>query len=303
VVNRHINYSNVCVGECSFCAFARRPGQQGGYTLSLPEIFSKTSRLEEEGVLEIHLVGSTNPDIPYRYYLDLVAGLRSRHPGVTIKAFSAVEIAHMARCSGRTTSEVLRDLKESGSDALAGGGAEIFADRVRNLVCPTKIPAEAWLAVHREAHRLGLRSNATMLYGHVETIEERVDHLLRLRSLQEETGGFLAFIPLPFHPENTALSEISPPTLDDHLRTIAVSRLLLPNVEHIKCYWIACGIDTARLALGWGADDLDGTVKEERIYHAAGAKSPGSLEPDALVRLIREAGREPVARDGLYRRI
>jgi len=301
VVNRHINYSNICAGECSFCAFARRPGQEGGYTLSLSEIWDRTSRLEQEGVLEIHVVGSVNPEIPYPYYVDLVAGLRHRHPGVTIKAFSAVEVAHMAQGAGKPYADVLRDLKAAGIDALVGGGAEIFSQRVRKLLCPSKISAEIWLDVHRQAHRLGLKSNATMLYGHLETIEERVDHLLRLRSLQDETGGFLAFVPLPFHPENTSLSDISTPSPTDRLRTLAVSRLVLSNIPHIKCYWIASGIEAARSSLDWGADDLDGTVKDERIYHAAGAATPASIESDELVRLIRAAGRIPVTRDGLYR--
>jgi aminodeoxyfutalosine synthase len=301
VVNRHVNYSNVCVDTCLFCAFGKRKGQEGGYELSLEQIFHKTGDLEARGVRELHIVGGLHPDYPYRYYLDLVAGLKERHPGVAVKAYTAVEIQYFAELAGKDPARVLADLKAAGLDALPGGGAEMFSERVRKLICRTKIDAPLWLDIHRAAHRMGIPSNCTMLYGHVETIEERVDHILALRALQDETGGFLSYIPLAFHPENTFLAHLSKPTSEDHLRNIAAGRLLLPNVPHVKCYWIMSGIDVAQASLGCGADDVDGTVGEEKIYHMAGARTPQDLHRSMLEELIRRAGRDPVERDTFYR--
>jgi aminodeoxyfutalosine synthase len=300
VVNRHVNYSNICVDTCLFCAFAKRKGQEGGYEWSLDQIFHKTENLEQQGVRELHIVGGLHPDYPYQYYLDLVSGLKSRHPAVAVKAFTAVEIQYFTELSGKHYKEVLVDLKNAGLDMLPGGGAEMFAQRVREKICRTKIDGPMWIDIHRTAHGMGIPSNCTMLYGHIETIEERVDHIVTLRALQDETHGFHSYIPLAFHPENTFLSHIPKPTREDHLRNIAVSRLLLDNMQHIKCYWIMSGIDTAKESLSWGADDVDGTVMEEKIYHMAGAKTPQELHRGFLEQTIRDAGREPVERDSFY---
>ena len=300
VVNRHVNYSNVCVDTCLLCAFAKRKGQEGGYEWSLDQIWHKTENFEELGVREVHIVGGLHPDYPYSYYLDLVSGMKQRHPGVVVKGFTAVEIQYFMEISGKHYREVLADLKAAGLDMLPGGGAEIFAERVRRKICRTKIDGPMWLDIHRIAHGMGIPSNCTMLYGHIETIEERVEHILALRGLQDETKGFLSFIPLAFHPENTFLSHLPKPSAEDHLRNIAVSRLLLDNVPHIKCYWVMSGIDVAKTALRWGADDIDGTIMEEKIYHMAGAKTPQELHRGFLEAMIRESGRDPVERDAFY---
>jgi aminodeoxyfutalosine synthase len=300
VVNRHVNYSNVCVDTCLFCAFAKRKGQEGGYEWSLDQIWHKAENFEELGVREVHIVGGLHPDYPWQYYLDLVSGMKKRHPAVTVKGFTAVEIQYFEEISGKPYAEVLAELKAAGLEMLPGGGAEIFAERVRQKICRTKINQAIWLDIHRIAHKLGIPSNCTMLYGHLETIEERVEHILALRGLQDETKGFLSFIPLAFHPENTFLSHLPKPSAEDHLRNIAVARLLLDNIPHIKCYWIMSGIDVAKTALKWGADDIDGTVMEEKIYHMAGAKTPQDLHRGYLETMIRESGRDPVERDAFY---
>jgi len=300
VMNRHLNYSNVCAETCLFCAFGKRSNQEGGYEYDLDEIFERTADLDEAGITELHIVGGLHPTFPFSYYTKMLEGLKKRHPRVTLKAFTAVEIEHLSRLSGLDIESTLIELKRSGLEALTGGGAEIFADRARNQICRTKVDGTLWIDIHRLAHNMGLRSNATMLYGHVETLEERVDHMLRIRALQDETGRFLSFIPLVFHPENTFLRDIKKASDEDHLRTIAVARLLLDNFEHIKCYWIMSGIDVAQKALRFGADDLDGTVGEEKIYHMAGSRTPQELKRNFLIELIRKAGKTAVERDTFY---
>jgi len=300
-VNRHINPSNVCVSGCRLCAFGKKPDDPAAYTLSLEQIWEIAARACAEGVTELHIVGGLHPELTLDWYCEMLRGLKQRFPRVHLKALTAIEIAWLARRSNLSLEQVLRRLIEAGVDALPGGGAEIFAPRVRRIICERKISAEEWLEVMRTAHRLGLPSNCTMLYGHVETEQERVDHLLRLRALQDETGGFLAFVPLAFHPAHTGLSDLPLTTGYDDLRAVAVARLLLDNIPHIKAYWVTLGPRLAQVALHFGADDIDGTVIEERIFHAAGASSSQALRREELLRLIREAGREPVERDALYR--
>ncbi len=301
--NFHINATNVCVASCMFCSFARlKEGDPGAYTMKLEEAWAKLQARVDAGepVTEIHIVNGLHDGLPFAYYTDLLRGLKRIKPSVHLKTFTAVEIFYYHQRYGMTVEEVLRRLREAGLDSLPGGGAEIFAPRVRQRICADKCDAAQWLDVHRTAHRMGLRSNCTMLYGTIETVEERVDHMLRLRALQQETGGFQTFIPLAFHPENNALGKLPAPTATDDLRTYAVARLLLHNIAHIKAYWIMLGIKTAQTALWFGADDLDGTVQEEKIYHMAGAETPQALTQDDIVRLIVDAGRTPVERDTLY---
>lgn len=301
--NLHINPTNVCVAACKLCAFSRRAADaDGAFVLGLDEAVGKLrARLAAgERVTEVHIVGGLHDGLPFDYFTGLLAGLKAAAPNVSLKAFSAVEIFFFHRLYGMSVEEVLRRLRAAGLDALPGGGAEIFSPRVRKLICPNKCGADEWLEVHRTAHRLGMKSNCTMLFGTVETAEERVEHLLRLRDLQAETGGFLAFIPLPFHPENNALGNRPAPTAAESLRVCAVARLLLSNVPHVKAYWVSLGLDTAQTALWFGADDFDGTVSEEKIYHQAGAHSPQALAPAEIERLVRAAGRVPVERDTLY---
>lgn len=301
--NAHLNYSNVCALSCRFCGFAAREGEEKAYLLSLGEVAEKVRLFWERGIREFHVVGGLHPSLPLGYYLDLVRTIKESAPGARVKAFTAVEILHLSRLSGLSVREVLLELREAGLDALPGGGAEIFSPRVRRLLCPAKPGGEEWLAVHREAHLLGIPSNATLLYGHVETEEELVDHLLRLRQLQDETGGFQCFVPLPYHPERERLPGIPGPTGVEDLRVMAVSRLLLDNFPHLKAYWVSLTPKLAQLCLLFGADDLDGTVVEERIYHAMGSPSPRGLSEEELRSLIREAGFEPRERDALYREV
>ena len=301
VSNRHLNYSNVCVLTCLFCAFARKPGEEGGYEFSLEEIFRQAEELKGTGTTEIHIVGGLHPDLPWDYYTGMLRGIKARMPHLHLKAFTAVEIDFFAKKFGKTVEQVLRELMDAGLDSLPGGGAEMFAERVRRKICKFKGTAEEWKDIHRTAHRLGLRSTATMLYGHVETPEECVDHMLQLRTLQDETRGFTAFIPLLFHPENTLLSHIRKASGLTDLRHIAVSRLLLDNFPHIKVYWIMTGARIAQTALSFGADDMDGTVQEEKITHMAGGTTPQGLTEADLKALIVEARRVPVKRDTVYR--
>jgi aminodeoxyfutalosine synthase len=301
--NFHINATNVCVASCMFCSFARlKEGDTGAYTMSLEEAWGRLqSRVDAgEPVTEIHIVNGLHDGLPFEYYTELLRGLKRIQPKIHLKAFTAVEIFYYHQRYGMSVQEVLTRLHEAGLDSLPGGGAEIFAPRVRKKICADKCTGDEWLDVHRTAHRLGLRSNATMLYGTIETLEERVDHMLRLRDLQEETGGFQTFIPLAFHPDNNALMKLPGPTGVEDLRTYAVARLMLHNVPHLKAYWIMLGVKTAQTALWFGADDLDGTVQEERIYHMAGAETPQTLSPEEIVRVIVNAGRAPVERDTLY---
>jgi aminodeoxyfutalosine synthase len=300
-VNRHINPTNVCVAHCKLCAFGRDRNAPGAYTFALEEIYQRAEQGVREGATEFHIVGGLHPDLTFEHYLELVRGLKQRCPSVHIKAFTMVEVHYFARIAKLSIEEVLQKMKEAGVDSCPGGGAEIFHPRVRKIICDHKTSGQMWLSTAKKTHEAGLRSNATMLYGHVETEEERVDHLVKLRELQDETHGFVAFIPLAFHPDNTALSHLPKPTGYADLRNIAVSRLLLDNFDHIKAYWIMLSPSIAQIAQRFGANDLDGTVVEEKIYHDAGAKTSEFTPRAELERLIRAAGRVPVERDTLYR--
>jgi aminodeoxyfutalosine synthase len=302
-VNRHINPTNVCVAHCKLCAFGRDPSAPGAYTFALEEIYQRAEQGAREGATEFHMVGGLHPDLPFEYYLDLMRGLKKRFPAVHLKAFTMVEVGYFARITKLSIRDTLLALKEAGVDSLPGGGAEIFNPRVRKIICDHKVSGQQWLNIARMAHQIGLRSNATMLYGHVETEQERVEHLLALRGLQDETHGFAAFIPLAFHPANTGLAHLPPTSGYLDLKTIAVSRLLLDNFDHIKAYWVMLTPAVAQIALRFGADDLDGTVVEEKIYHDAGATTAEFTPRAELERLICEAGRIPVERDSLYRPI
>ncbi len=302
-VNRHINPTNVCVAHCKLCAFGRDPNSPGAYTFTLEEMYERAAKGVREGATEFHIVGGLHPDLPFDFFLELIRGLKSRHPHVHLKAFTMVEVHYFARIAKLTVDETLRQMKEAGVDSCPGGGAEIFHPRVRRIICDHKVSGHMWLSMAKKAHRIGLRSNATMLYGHVETMEERVDHLVKLREAQDETHGFVAFIPLAFHPDNTPLAHIPKPTGYDDLRNIAVSRLLLDNFDHIKAYWVMLSPSIAQIALRFGANDMDGTVVEEKIYHDAGASTAEFTPRAELERLIRAAGRVPVERDTLYNKI
>ena len=302
-VNRHINPTNVCVAHCKLCAFGRDPNSPGAYTFTLEEMYERASKGVREGATEFHIVGGLHPDLPFEFFLNLIRGLKQRHPHVHLKAFTMVEVHYFARIAKITVDETLRLMKEAGVDSCPGGGAEIFHPRVRRIICDHKVSGQMWLNMAKKAHRIGLRSNATMLYGHVETMEERVDHLAKLREAQDDTHGFVAFIPLAFHPDNTPLAHIPKTTGYDDLRNIAVSRLLLDNFDHIKAYWIMLTPSIAQIALRFGANDMDGTVVEEKIYHDAGANTAEFTPRGELERLIRAAGRIPVERDTLYNKI
>jgi aminodeoxyfutalosine synthase len=300
-VNLRLEATNVCAASCLFCSFARlRPGDPEAYTMSLEQVFDKLRQRANQPLTEVHVVNGLHPDLAFDYYLDLLRGLKRIRPGIHLKCFTAVEIAFFADTYGMTDEAVLRALMDAGLDSLPGGGAEIFAERVRRKICHDKADADRYLSIHRIAHRLGMRSNVTMLYGHIETMEERVDHMVRARALQDETGGFQAFIPLAFHPDNNQMRKLPAPTATDTLRVHAIARLMLDNVDHIKAFWIATGVEVAQLAQWYGANDLDGTVQEERIYHMAGSRTPETLTIADIERLIRAAGRTPVERDTLY---
>ena len=299
--NLHVNATNVCEASCIFCSFARlKTGDKGAYTMAVDEAIGKVRALKDEFLTEVHIVNGLNPDLPWEYYLDLLRGIKDERPDLHIKGFTAVEVHYFAEKYGKTYEQVLSELIDAGLGSLPGGGAEIFHPRARKKLCHDKVDADGWLDVHRVAHRLGLRSNCTMLFGSIETLEERVDHMIRLRTLQDETGGFQTFIPLRFHHENNRLQRVKEPTGFDSLRTYAISRLMLDNIDHIKAYWIMLGMKLAQVSLAFGVDDLDGTVREERIYHMAGASTPQELSRGELIRLIRHAGRVPVERDTLY---
>lgn len=300
VVNRHINYTNVCRNRCLFCAFSRDQGEPGAFTMSLKQVLTRAEEAVAQGATEIHVVGGENPGLPYTTARALIAGIRQLAPHIHIKAFTASEVAYFADSEGVEPAEILRDLKQAGLDSLPGGGAEILSERVRSRICPAKISGERWLEIHRTAHTLGIKTNATMLYGHVESYEDRVDHLLRLRALQDETGGFFAFVPLAFQPKNNALSHLPGPTGVDDLKTTAVARLLLDNFPHIKSYWIMVGLKLAQTALFFGADDMDGTVVEEMISLLSDAGHGQVVAKSELIRVIQDAGRVPVERDALY---
>jgi aminodeoxyfutalosine synthase len=299
--NIRLEATNVCVASCLFCSFARlKPGDPGAYTLSLEQAWEKLNRRRHEPLTEVHVVNGLHPDLPFDYYVDLLKGFKRIRPDVHLKCFTAVEIAFFADLYGKTDEQVLRELMAAGLDSLPGGGAEIFDERVRRKISADKCGSGRYLAIHRTAHQLGMRTNVTMLYGHIETSANRVDHLLRIRALQDETGGFQAFIPLAFHPDNNQMRKLPAPGALDTLRVHAVARLMLDNVAHIKAYWIATGLEVAQTALWYGADDLDGTVQEETIYHMAGSRTPNAMTTREISRLIQATGREPVERDTLY---
>ena len=299
--NLRLEATNVCEASCLFCSFARlKEGMPGSHTMSVEQILNKLRQRAGEPVTEVHIVNGLHPGLPFSYYTDLLSGLKKVRPGIHLKCFTAVEIAFFADHYGKTDTQVLQELKAAGLDSLPGGGAEIFAERVRKKICHDKCDGPRYLAIHRIAHGLGMRTNVTMLYGHIETIEERVDHLLQTRALQDETGGLQAFIPLAFHPDNNQMRKLPPPSASETLKVHAASRLVLDNVDHIKAYWISCGVEVAQTALWFGADDLDGTVQEETIYHMAGSSTPTSLSTRDIEQLIWDAGREPIERDTLY---
>jgi aminodeoxyfutalosine synthase len=302
-VNRHIEPTNVCVLKCGLCAFAKNIRSPEAYTFSLEEIFQKAQEGADQGATEFHIVGGLHPDLPFQYYLDMLKGLKQRLPKIHLKAFTAVEVQFFADLENISVEETLRRLIDAGLDSMPGGGAEIFAERAREIIAKGKISGAQWLEIIRIAHRMGIHSNATMLYGHVETYAERVDHLLALRELQDETHGFKTFIPLAFHSANTPLEYLPETTGYDDLKNIAISRLILDNFPHIKSYWIMVGARMAQMALRFGADDIDGTVTEEKITHAAGAVTPQAISRAELVRMIKEIGCIPVERDTLYEKL
>ena len=299
--NLRLEPTNVCTASCLFCSFARlKPTDAAAYTMSLEQAWDKLRQRADQPLTELHIVNGLNPDLPFSYYTELLRGFKRIRPDIHLKCFTAVEIAFFADLYGMTDEQVLRELMDAGLESLPGGGAEIFAERVRRKICHDKCGADRYLDIHRTAHRLGLKTNVTMLYGHIETMEERVDHMLRARALQDETGGFQAFIPLAFHPDNNQMRKLPAPSATDTLRVHAVSRLMLDNIPHIKAFWIATGVDVAQASLWFGVDDLDGTVQEEKIYHMAGSSTPEGLTTAQLTRLVRAAGREPLERDTFY---
>jgi len=303
VTNCHINYTNVCTSKCRFCAYYREEGQKGAFTLAIDEIMDKAEKASKLGATELHIVGSLNPKLPFEYYEEMLRRLHEKYPSLSLKAYTAVEIAHLAEIADMSVKEVLLRLKKAGLTSLPGGGGEIFNEEIRSRLCPNKISGEQWLEVMGTAHRLGIKSNATMLYGHIEKHEDIIDHILRIRELQKKTHGFQAFIPLSFHPENTELQKIGAkgPTGFDDLKVIAVSRLLLAGcIDNIKTYWVMVGEKLAQIALHYGANDIDGTVMEERIAHAAGSNAPEYMSKERIVHLIKNAGRIPVERSSNY---
>ncbi len=299
VQNMHINPTNICVNRCKFCAFSRSRGEPGAYEMSIEDILAKAGKAEK-GVREFHIVSGLHPDLPFTWYLDMLRLLKKKFPNIHLKAFTAVEIDYLAKLSGLSLTDTLLKLKEAGLGSLPGGGAEIFDSCVRNTLCAEKISGDRWLEVMKAAHSVGLKSNATMLYGHIETAGHRVDHLLKLRELQDRTGGFQAFIPLSFHSQNTEIKKSAYTTGFDDLKTLAISRLMLDNFDHIKAYWVMLGEKIAQVSLHFGVDDLDGTVVEEKITKAAGGVTDGSMTKEDIVHLIKQAGRVPVERDTVY---
>jgi aminodeoxyfutalosine synthase len=298
--NRHINYTNLCVNRCTFCAFSKGVEDEGCYTLALNDILEKCAEAAAAGATEIHMVGGLHPDLPFDFYLEMLAAIRADNPALHVKAFTAVEIDYFAGLTGQSAAEVIRELKQAGLGSMPGGGAEILDQKVREKICPEKISGERWLEVIETVHREGLKTNATMLFGHLEDYVDRVDHLARLRALQDRTGGFQAFIPLAFQPDNTRVPGAKGVGGIDALKTLAISRIYLDNFQHIKAYWVMLGLKIAQVSLAFGVNDLDGTVVEEKIGHDAGADSPQALAKDQLCEMIRKAGKLPVERDTLY---
>ncbi len=291
-INRHINYTNVCILNCKFCGYHKKPHEKGAYTLSIEEILEKLS--QEDSLREVHIVGGLNPSLPYEYYINLLREIKKLKPNLRIRAFTCVEIDFLSKLSKKPVEEVLYELKEAGLSAIPGGGAEVFSERIRRELYPTKISSERWIEIAKTAHKVGLKTNATLLFGHIETDEEVVDHLLKLREIQEETGGFEAFVPLAFIPENTELSHLRPPSSQKILKTIALSRIILDNFPHIKAYWVFLGIGLSQVALLWGADHIHGTVIEEKISEAMKGEPVTKLPPEEIEKLITEIGGTPV---------
>lgn len=303
IVNRYINYSNYCILSCQFCAFAKKKRDADGFQLSVEEIVEKAREALAIGITELHIVGGLHPNLPFSYYLKMLRALRELSPDLRLKCFTAIEILHLAWLAKKTMAETLGELRDAGLNSLTGGGAEIFRPSVRSQIAKGKESAAEYLAVHRTWHSMGEKSTCTMLYGHVETVADRVDHLRQLRALQDETGGFVGFIPLPYQPENNRIPAPHRPSGYDSLRTIAVSRIYLDNFPHITAYWVGLGLKLAQVALSYGADDIHGTILEENIFRMAGG-GQGQLQTEAeLVKAIREAGREPVQRDTFYHQI
>jgi len=303
ITNRHINHTNICLNRCKFCAFSRDEEDEDAYVMSAAEVVEAAGSSVKDNITELHIVGGCHPTLPYSYYLEMISELHKAYPAIHIQAFTAVEIDYFAKISGKDAGEVLADFKEAGLGSLPGGGAEIFSERTRKLAWEKKVGAGRWLEIMELAHGQGINSNATMLYGHIETLEERIDHLLRLRDLQDKTGGFKAFIPLAFHPQNTELDSLAKTTGYDDIKTLAVARLVLDNFDHIKAFWIMVGPKLAQVSLQFGVDDVDGTVVEEKITHAAGADTEESIAKDDLIHLVKDAGYTPVERDTLYNEI
>lgn len=299
-VNRHINYTNLCVNQCIFCAFSKEEGEEGGYTLALEQVCEKAREAVAAGATEIHSVGGLHPSLPFEFYLNMLRAIKEVSSALHIKAFTAVEIDYFARISGLSIGEVLEELKRAGLGSMPGGGAEILGQDVRDKICPEKISGQRWLEITEQVHKSGLRSNATMLFGHLESYADRVDHLRQIRELQDRTGGFQSFIPLAFQPDNTRVLGATGVSGVDALKTLAISRIYLDNFQHIKAYWVMMGLKTAQTALCFGVNDLDGTVIEEQIGHDAGADSPQVIAKERIISLIRKAGKTPVERDTLY---
>jgi len=298
--NRHLNYTNVCAYRCMFCAFRRDGDEHDAVVMDMDFVREKLRREFTDGMKEVHVVGGIHPSLPYAYYLDLLRTIKATRPHLHVKGFTMIELDEIARVAGKPIESVLEELKQAGLDSCPGGGAEVLSRRVHRKLYNGKLPPEQWLATVRKVHAAGFKSNATMLFGHIETTDERLDHMIQLRQVQDETGGFMQFIPLVFHPDNTPLERLGKTTGTDALRTIAIARLMLDNVPHVKAYWILMDVPVAQLALSYGADDVDGTVVEEHIYHDAGATTPQVVQRAELIRWIRDAGRVPVERDTLY---
>ena len=300
ILNRYLNYSNYCILSCQFCAFARKKRDADGFELTVDQMVQKAREAMALGITELHIVGGLHPSLPFSYYLDMLRALREAGPHVQLKCFTAIEILHLAWLAKKSVQDTLVELRDAGLDSLTGGGAEIFAPEVRSQIARGKETAEEWADVHRTWHKLGGRSTCTMLYGHVESLADRVDHLRRLRQIQDETGGFVGFVPLPYQPEHNGIPVDKPPTGFDGLRTLAVSRLYLDNFDHLTAYWIGLGMKLAQVALSYGADDLHGTIVEEHIFRMAGGQA-GQLQSEAaMIKVIREAGRVPVQRNTFY---
>lgn len=303
VYNQHLNYTNVCKNKCRFCAYAKDEGEPGAYLWSMDRIEAHLRSRIDEPIRELHIVGGLNESLTFDYFIDLIKTVKRVRPNAAVKAFTCVEIDYLSKLSGLSLEKTVAELKAAGLDMMPGGGAEVLNARVHDELFPKKIGHERWLEIVRVVHQAGIRTNATMLYGHIETIEERVDHLITLREIQDETGGFSAFIPLAFHSQNTALDSFPSTTAMDDLKNVAAARLMLDNFDHIKAYWVMIGESLAQVALNFGADDLDGTIIEERITHTAGATSAKGLTREAMEEMIRAAGFEPVQRDSFYNRV